>query len=320
VAIYGTGNVSAMRVTATMTDVNTGARLAAYRDMVYVSENVLGDWQAAGYTVATPAAASRIWTSGVYGYTPYAFTFVGNHALLAAERSGIMMWDTTVPSSPGVVAPGYVNVPGGYAWSVAVSGQYALIGTSSSYLDVIDLSYPNNMVPTGSVQTQGTVSSSREAVGLAVLGNYVFAANEQAGLRVVDISDPAWPQALAGYGAPGGSTDAVAVYGSYVLTADSTGGLKVYDATSVASWSASGQAAIFTSGAPATDLAVRGNFAYVARGSSGLQVWDISDPRNPVLVGTLIETGFAPLRLTVYKGFLYAIDGTSKLYVVTLIS
>jgi hypothetical protein len=56
----------------------------------------------------------------------------------------------------------------------------------------------------------------------------------------------------------------------------------------------------------------------VARGSSGLQIWDISNPRSPSIVTTLSQAGFSPARLVPYKNYLYALDGASKLYVVSL--
>jgi hypothetical protein len=52
---------------------------------------------------------------------------------------------------------------------------------------------------------------------------------------------------------------------------------------------------------------------------NGIQVWDVSNPKVPVSVGTLSQAGFSPVRLVPYKGHLYALDGATKLYVVNLI-
>ncbi len=324
VVIYGVGNASTMSLALTLTNVNTGARLAAYRDRIFVSENGSGDWKASTYDISVPSATVKTaWTSGNGEYTPYAFAFAGNHALVAAERSGIMIWDATDPSSPHGGYPWYVNLPGGYAWSIALSGNYAFVTTSGSYLDAVDLSWDGNLILAGSVQTQPTVDSNHEAAGAALMGDLAFVANEQAGLRVVDISNPQWPQVLSGYGAlpASGSAAAVAAAGDCVLVADSTNGLLVFDASNARSWSAAGQAPVWPavpSGGGALDVVVRGNFAYVAKGAAGIQIWDVSNPRSPVSAGVLSQAGFSPVRLVAYKSWLYAIDGASKLYVIDL--
>jgi hypothetical protein len=73
------------------------------------------------------------------------------------------------------------------------------------------------------------------------------------------------------------------------------------------------------SGSGATDVVVRGNYAYVAKPSLGLEIWDISNPRSPISAGTLSAAGFNPTRLALYGEYLYALNGATKLYVVDLV-
>ncbi|NLJ47755.1 MAG: hypothetical protein GX430_14490, partial [Treponema sp.] len=157
---------------------------------------------------------------------------------------------------------------------------------------------------------------------ISVQGSYAFVANEAAGVRAVSIQDPEFPSALAGFGSPWstGETVAVAAYGDYVLAADTLAGLMVYEASNPRSWSASGTAQVWRqpSASPAFDLAVRGSYAYVAYGAAGLGIWEISNPLAPTLVGTVQSAGFEPRSLTLYGDYLYASDGGTKLYTVSL--
>uniref|UniRef100_UPI0026F33840 LVIVD repeat-containing protein n=1 Tax=Gracilinema caldarium TaxID=215591 RepID=UPI0026F33840 len=255
-------------------------------------------------------------------YSNYAFAAAGNYMIVAAERSGVTFWNVADMAHPQPVGT-YVNLPGSYAWSVAVSGNIALVGTSASYLNVIDLSYDNSLSVIGSVQTTTPVGSTTEIRSIAIQDNLAFLANEAAGLKIVDIRSPGFPIVLNGYGVlpAGGSAAAVAANESLVLVADSVNGLLIYDATNVRSWTG-GQSRIWPSspsGGGAYDVKLRGNYAYVARGALGLDIWDISNPYSPIKVGTFIADGFAPIQITLYKKQLYALDGNGKLFVLNLV-
>jgi hypothetical protein len=320
--IVGANDPSSARIILTRTDVATGARLAAFRDYLYVSESGSGDWAAASYDISTPAATFRS-HSPIGSYTPYSFAFAGARTYVASERSGIMMWNNDNPGSPAVMPPWYVGVQGGNAWAIAITGNYALVGTSNSWLNAVDLSRQAALTVVGSTQSQGSPSSTTEIRGIAISGNLAFVANEAAGLRVVDITDPGLPVALPGYGKPytTGQFVAVATAKDYVLVADTVDGLAIFDSTNVRSWSAAGQARIWFDPArgPAYDVVVRGDYAYVARGAAGLDIWDIANPLAPAKFSTLTQAGFSPTALTVYKDHLYALDGATKLYVVELV-
>src|SRR5207253_825205 len=70
--------------------------------------------------------------------------------------------------------------------------------------------------------------------GVAVSGNYAYLADYSAGLRVVDVSDPANPQSV-GTSATGGRPVGVAVLGHYAYLADMDFGLQVIDVSNPAS-------------------------------------------------------------------------------------
>ena len=327
--IYGANDPSAARLVDTQSVLSSAARLAAYGGRLYVSE-YSGDWISSVFSLENPAVPVKVAAQGsdYFNYTPYDFAFAGDRSYVAAERSGVMQWSLKAPGAaehaPQVLPPFYVSTQGGYAWSIDLYGHYALMGTSNSWLNVVDLSRASQgfLTIVAAVTTQGTAASNREARRIAVKGPYAFVANEAAGIRVVSIQEPEFPSALAGFGAPWstGETVAVAAYGDYVLAADSLAGLMVYEASNPRSWSAGGTAYTWrqSTATPAFDLAVRGSYAYVAYGSSGLGIWEISNPLAPVLVGSVQASGFDPRSLTIYGDYLYATNGGSKLYTVSL--
>ena len=326
VSVFGLGNTSTISLVSTLSDLTEGSTLLAYRNVLFVGER----YQTGGYYESYPvlfdmdssgAVAKRSGTISP-NYSNYAFSAAGDYMFLAAERSGATFWNVADMADPRPVGNYFILI-GGYAWSVAVSGNVALIGTSGSYLSVLDLSYDNKVSVLGSVKTATVVGDTTEIRGIAVRGSLAFLANETAGLRVVDFSSPGFPILLNGYGMlpSGGSAAAVAATDNLVLVADSVNGLLIYDVTNVLSWTV-GQNRIWPatpSGGGAYDVKVRGNYAYVARGPVGLDIWDISNPYSPVKVGTFSSPGFSPIHIALYKKQLYALDGNGKLFVLNLV-
>ncbi|MDP6419274.1 MAG: hypothetical protein QGG80_07440, partial [Candidatus Krumholzibacteria bacterium] len=81
---------------------------------------------------------------------------------------------------------GSVDTPG-YAYVVAISGNYAYVADHSSGLQIVDVSDPATPLITGSVDTPGI------AQGVAISGNYAYVADDFSGLQIVDVSNPATP-------------------------------------------------------------------------------------------------------------------------------
>ena len=106
------------------------------------------------------------------------------------------------------------------------------------------------------------------AVGVAVAGSYAYVADIGAGLRVIDVSDPAAPFEVGSYDTPGYAYG-VAVAGSYAYVADWTGGLRVID---VSTPSAPVEVGSYLTPGYAYGVAVAGSYAYVADYYAGLEV------------------------------------------------
>src|SRR5262249_43563157 len=78
--------------------------------------------------------------------------------------------------------------------------------------------------PWSSVRTGGL--SLRAAVG----DDYIYVADHEGGLQIVDVADPGDPWEIARVSTPGGASG-VATAGSYIFLADGVCGLRIFDAT-----------------------------------------------------------------------------------------
>jgi hypothetical protein len=316
VSIYGVASPRVPSLSDSYT-LNGPTNLVVFRDHLLVTESV-SDWRLSVLNIADPSNLTMVLTSDTLpiDYTPLNLKVVGNYALFAAERSGIMIWDLQdlgEPEKPKVLPPWYVSLPGGNAVGIDVLGAYAYVTTTQSLLNIVDLSWDGNMAKAGSVATQGDTSYA--ALDVAVRGDYAFVANAEAGLRVVDVRDPKWPAALpAPSAAWSGKAVAVALSGKYALVASDTAGLYVFDVSDPFS------PQVKRSGGAEgglNDVVVRGNFAYVARGAAGIQMMDITDPASPVAVASFV-TDTPAQKLAVHGQHLYVLDGSSMLYAVDL--
>ncbi len=306
VVIYGVANPTAPAL-ADSYALSGPKNLAVYRDHVFITEQRT-DWALSVLNATNPYNNLTLATDtgDTFDYTPLNLELVGDYLVFAAERSGIMIYDAADLDDVHVIPPWYVSLPGGNAIGIDVMGNYAFITTSQSQLNVVDLSWPNNLNKVGSVATQGT--TSYQAVDVAVTRDYAFVANSEAGLRVVDIRDPKWPVALSNWGITPGKAVAVALSGNYAFVADETNGLYVFDVSTPTSLVRYGP----VGGAGVNDVAVRGNFAYLAMGANGVQMMDITTPSSPVAVLSF-PTPTAATRVAINREFLYVL-GTNVLY------
>ncbi len=308
VVIYGVASPR-VPVLADSFTLSGPTNLAVFQDHLLVTETA-SDWSLRVLSIADPANLTQ--TGAADWYTPLNLKIVGRYALFAAERSGIMIWDLQNLAAPQVLQPWYVSLPGGYALGIDVLGAYAYVTSSQSQLNIVDLSWDNNLSKVGSVATQGNTLYS--ALDVAVRGDYAFVANAEAGLRIVDVRDPKWPAAQSNYGATTGRAVAVALSGSYALVASDAAGLYVFDVSNPAS------PQVKRSGGAEgglKDVVVRGNFAYLARGTAGVQMLDITNPASPVVVASFVTPTSAE-KLTVHGRHVYVADGASQLYAVDL--
>jgi hypothetical protein len=135
----------------------------------------------------------------------------------------------------------------------------------------------------GSIDTPGT------AIQVAVSGTYLYVADDNAGLQVIDVTDPENPEIVGVVDTPGAAYDVV-ISGNHAYVADHGAGLQVIDITIPASPQIVGSV---DSPGLADGVAVSLTYAYLADGRSGIQVIDVTDPANPLILGGVDTPGYA---------------------------
>ncbi|MBE7504559.1 MAG: immunoglobulin domain-containing protein [Verrucomicrobiales bacterium] len=110
-------------------------------------------------------------------------------------------------------------------------------------------------------------------------GDRAYVAQQEGGLAILDITDPARPVRLGGIQTADRAYD-VCVVGDYAYVADANQGIQVVRVTDPTR-------PVRVAGYACEALRIRaaGSLLYVAAGWSGLEILDISEPENPTRVG-----------------------------------
>jgi hypothetical protein len=230
--------------------------------------------------VSDPSNLVRI---GSYDTPDYAFGIAvsGNRVYVADDETGVQQFEITSTGTP--VWKSTVDTPA-KAIGVAVSGGYVYVADGPSSLRVIRVSEPVGPLPLARNQ------DADDALCVASEGHLAYVLTEDA-FAVIDITMPDAPLPLNGRAVTAiqGRGD-IAIAGHHAFVAAGLfRGLLVFDITG-------GNPSVpvsFPTGANATGVAVAGDYAFVANGSSGLKVFDIRDPLAAAPVDTLALSGFA---------------------------
>jgi hypothetical protein len=182
----------------------------------YVSENGVGFsiWNVAS-TPDNPT--NRVFVPGVPAKQ---IEVVGNLAYLA-QGNALQIVDVSDKLNP--VLLGQRMVTGSNAvLQVKVQGSVAYVAGSAG--GVILMNVANPAAPSWLASVPSTNTSNSRCLGVAVWENWVFSANYDAGLAIIDASDPARPR-LHKCVLTTGIANSVLVEGNWAYVADSVGGL-----------------------------------------------------------------------------------------------
>ncbi len=116
------------------------------------------------------------------------------------------------------------------------------------------------------------------AEDIKVVGSLAFVPRADAGLLILDVSDPKAPSQVGSYQTPG-TADAVDVIGDLAFVADNDGGLHILDVSNPATPIRVGGS---KTGARAIEVQVVNGLAYVVNWHTGLLILDVSNPAGPL--------------------------------------
>jgi hypothetical protein len=190
----------------------------------------------------------------------------GNIAYLPVGNSDIQLLDVSDPSSTEEI--GHVDTPGG-SRNVTINENYAYVADEGGGLRIINITDPANPFETGFLDTM--------TYNVEIAGNYAYVGGEN-GLHIIDISIPSSPSQI-GYFETFGMVSDVAVRGNLAYLSGGSGNnyFIIIDISNPADPSE-----VDRISARGGDVAITGNYAYLARGTYGLYVYDISDSSNIV--------------------------------------
>lgn len=171
---------------------------------------------------------------------------------------------------------------GGTPCAVGVQGDYAYVGIGPR-LAILDISIPADPTIVGQ-----PVIWSDIVENIAVIGNYAYVAAGNAGLRIVDVSNPATPIEIGYTTFSRGAQDAT-IQGNYAYVAAGYAGLRIVDVSEPVNPTEISHTTLTTG--PAWDIVVAGSYAYIAAGFGGLSIVDIANPAAPSEVSSYWTTG-----------------------------
>ena len=219
----------------------------------------LGQWKQ-GPTVGSSGSvdALAVQVAGGYGY-------------LADANYGLQVIDVSNPTNLQWTG-GYAT--GGIAWNLTVGGALAYLADLDAGVVVVDVSNPTAPQRVGGYAVG--------AQGIALQGTNAYVACGSNGVHVLDMSVPTNPRRVGSCAVPG-EASAIAVSGDYAYVLDFNGGRFVV--ISITNANAPQVVGMYQAGLNPTAVAVAGNEAYVAAGTSGLLIWDIRNPAAAKLLG-----------------------------------
>jgi hypothetical protein len=251
---------------------------------------------------AYPAPTSSRMVSGTLDVptTTWFVAVAGNYAYIPDIYNNLLIINISNPANPTLAGSRAMNYPKG----IAVVGNYAYVADGPAGLQILNISNP------ASPTFVGTFNPANDVDEVALVGNYAFVAGHEAGLQVVNVSNPASPTLVTTLGVPT-FAEHIVVAGSYAYVSGSSSeyGLTIIDISNPPSPS---QVGFYAGG---NNVAVAGNYAYSANGTSGIRIIDVSNPANPTLALTYDTPGSA-LGVAVAGGYAYVADETSGLQVI----
>jgi len=256
--------------------------------------------------ITTPSLIVSIEVSGDYAYI--------------ADSSGLVIVNITDPEEPAIAS---ILETTGYANDVAIAygyyEGYAYVAAGDNGLVILDIKNPEEPEVVYVQDTEGYAKNVAIGGGYFINQFYAYVADDDNGLVIVDVSNPTAPEYLATYPIDDYAND-VAVSGKYayltytnrdLLPPYRSHGLEIVNISSRAVPTFAGRCETNTEGA-AFSVTLKGNYAYIADGSDGLMIANVTDPTAPTLEENYDTDGYAE-DVAVKGNYAYIADGSDGL-------
>jgi len=200
--------------------------------------------------------------------------------VFAGCREHICMLDVSNPNVPLIISDFELSALTlcGIQYDEISSRLYLLLGGEG--FEIWDITQSKMPSKISSYDTKGYTC------GLAINDPYVYVADADAGLQVIDVSDPSSPTDITALDMT--CATSVTISGHYVYVTDL--GLRILD---ISKPNRPEEISYLETPGVSRDVHVEGHYAYVADDWKGIRVIDISDKTRPYEVGNIITSGYA---------------------------
>ena len=213
-----------------------------------------------------------------------------NYAYLAQGEGGLLITDITDKKNPVQKSITTDDVRG-YSSKIAIKDTVVYLAAGSFGVTVINVADKTNPLVTASNL------SMKPARNLYVIGNYLFTAISEKGVKISEISYPVYPDIRGSIPTAGYARSVIATPDTnYLLIATGEMGLSIVDIGNFQNgFGTYPEIGFCNTPGYAEDVKINGsqNIAYLACGTAGLQIIDFSDKENPHITGSLDTSGYA---------------------------
>jgi hypothetical protein len=229
------------------------------------------------------------------------------YAYIADGQAGLTILNVEEPQEPVMVAN--IMDRANEAWGVIVEDDYAFVAYGRRPLWIVDVSEIDSLRVVGQLGYMEPAYGKDICVRLQDSLVYIAALSQ---FIIVDITDLRFPILFHQPRFPA-NVRGVAMIDSFAVIACEQLGIYIFvvrrDSLKTISW--------FDTPGNTRDVFVQDSFAYLADGSEGLVVVNISDKRNPELVSTVDLPGYA-CKICIVNNLLYVALGDSGLGIIDI--
>ncbi|HDH27506.1 MAG TPA: hypothetical protein ENH13_00070 [Euryarchaeota archaeon] len=217
----------------------------------------------------------------------------GSFVYVATAYTGLKILDCSDPTNPVIIGNYYYSDSESSGYDVDVVDGYAYYVDYYRHLRVIDVSNPSSPEEVSFLESVWTPSN------IIVSNEYAYISG--AGFFIVDISDPLAPEQV-GYWEIGESRGHdLAISGDYAYLNTN---IRQY-IIDISDPEEPHMVYYFSTNEnnPFIDVCAQGNYLYTAR-SSGLTIYDVSDPLNPVEYGSIPGNSISSMEVVGDRGYI----------------
>ena len=243
------------------------------------------------FDIADPVHLIELGSTDLYGWgeNPNSLAIAENLVYVTTSDyyGGLHAFDVSDSAHPHLIS---VNMTGNNPNDVAIAAGAQEVYVANTWpskgVRILDIRNPQAPVEIGAYDPPMLGDE------IAIAGSHIYFIGGWS-VWVVDISNPAFPELAGVYDLPGSGSDIVLV-GNYAYVTSNSAGLRVLDVSDLAHITEVGNYP-----GDFLHLTVAGDYAYVYENAAEgqLDILDISDPHQPVLVGSLEVNRACPISM-----------------------